>query len=76
MRSDDGAYSQMLFSFDGATGEELTQKDLFKMWSMIGMTLAQNGKLKGYQKDMVDIHEDNMRRVMKHMKSEEEKDAT
>jgi hypothetical protein len=53
---EDGGYSQVHFSNDGRTGQELTQEDLFKVWMTLGMNLANNGKLKGWHKKMIDNH--------------------
>ncbi len=54
VRPPDGSYSQLLMSADGETHSELTQKDIFKAWLMLGFSLSDNGALQGWQKQTVD----------------------
>lgn len=52
---EDGGYAQLLLSLNGADGLELSQNDLFKVWSMLGMQLHNNGALKNWKKQLVDL---------------------
>ena len=53
IRPHDGSYSQACFSFDGETGKPLTQKDIFKVWLTLGLSLEQERGLTGWQHELV-----------------------
>lgn len=63
---EDGGYSQATFSIDGKENRPLTQKEIFKAWMMLGLSLHDNGELKGWQKDFVKIHSDMIRSLFNH----------
>lgn len=42
---EDGSYSIVWFSKDGRTGEELTEKEIFKAWLMLAGRLAKSSEL-------------------------------
>jgi hypothetical protein len=50
----DGSYSQMLMTHDGQTKKPLTQKDIFKVWLTLGISLSDTNELKGWHKEVVD----------------------
>lgn len=62
----DGSYSQAVFSIDGKENRELTQKEIFKAWLMLGLSLHDQGELEGWQKDFVKIHSDMIRSIFNH----------
>jgi hypothetical protein len=62
---DDGSYSQALFSIDGKENRALTQKEIFKAWMMLGVSLHDKSELKGWQKDFVKIHAGMVRDIFK-----------
>lgn len=51
----DGSYSQMIISSNGKTQQPMTDKEKFKVWMTLGLSLADEGKLKGWHKQMVDM---------------------
>ncbi len=54
IKPEDGGYSQLLMSMDGATKKELTQADIFKVWLMMGLGLAQKKGLSPNKQELVD----------------------
>lgn len=62
----DGSYSQALFSIDGKEDRELTQKEIFKAWLMLGLSLHDKGELKGWQADFAKLHADMIRGLFNH----------
>ena len=62
----DGGYSQCVFSIDGKENRSLTQKEIFKAWLMLGISLHDNGELKGWQKEFVKMHADMIRDIFNH----------
>lgn len=70
IRPEDGGYSQLTMSADGQTNKELTEKDIFKVWLMLGFQLSDNKGLKGWQKQTVDAMSDLVRTLFKGMKNE------
>ena len=67
-----GGYSQALFSIDGKEKRSLNQKEIFKAWLMLGVSLHDEGKLKGWQKILVENHAKNAREIIKSIISEGE----
>lgn len=44
---DDGSYSQRVVSFDGRNGgDQISEEDLFKVWSLIAYELSQNDEFR------------------------------
>lgn len=62
----DGSYSQAVFSIDGKENRDLTQKEIFKAWLMLGLSLHDRGELKGWQKDFVKMHSEMIRAMFNH----------
>lgn len=62
---DNGGYSQAIFSIDGKENRRLTQKEIFKAWLMLGISLHDKGELKGWQKLFVAMHADMIRTIMR-----------
>lgn len=52
----DGGYSQRLISFNGKTKKPCTQKEIFKAWMMLGMSLYEENMLNGWQKEFIELH--------------------
>ncbi len=63
---EDGGYSQAVFSIDGNDNRHLTQKEIFKAWLMLGLSLHDQGELKGWQKDFVKMHSEMIRSIFNH----------
>ena len=62
----DGSYSQaIVINEHGKEKRALTPKEIFKAWSMLGMSLHQEGMLKGWQSEIVKIHSKMMRDVLR-----------
>jgi hypothetical protein len=64
IKPEDGSYSQMLLSRDGKEMRELTQEELFKVWSLLGVSLYDNGELKGWTHELVEAHAKIMREIV------------
>lgn len=62
---DDGGYSQCIFSYSGKESRELTQEEIFKAWLMLGLSLNNEGELKGWRKQTVKIVSDRVREIFK-----------
>ncbi len=63
---EDGSYSQAVFSSNGKEKRECTQKEIFKAWLMLGLSLHDTGKLEGWQKEFVTIHSSMIREFFSH----------
>lgn len=63
---EEGGYSQALFTYDGLEGRELTQKEIFKAWLMLGLSLHDTGELKGWQSDLVEMNANIFRSMFNH----------
>lgn len=61
IEAEDGSYSQCFFSHDGRTNKDITDDKLFKAWTMIGMHLADNGRLNGWKKSLVETFANTLR---------------
>lgn len=64
VRPSDGGYSVVGLSLDGDTGEQLTDHELFKAWSILGMSLENKTNLRPWVKTVIDCHIDLMRKIM------------
>lgn len=62
----DGSYSQAVFSYGGKDGNSLTQEEIFKAWIMLGISLHDEGKLKGWRKEFVEIQTAGLRDIFSH----------
>jgi hypothetical protein len=63
----DGTYSQaIVVSENGKEKRTLTQKEIFKSWLMLGLSLHDKGELKGWQKDFVKMHSEMIRSIFNH----------
>lgn len=71
---EDGSYSFEAHSADGRSGKQLDAIDLFRAWSILGMSLSENPDLKGWQKQVTEVHASLMRDAIKEI-SERMKDA-
>lgn len=67
--TDDGDYSQAIFSFDGKEKRPLNKKEIFKAWMMLGLALHDHRGLKGWQYDTVEIFSKNIRAFIKEIKN-------
>ncbi len=65
---DDGSYSQAVFSANGKTKAACTPQEIFKAWHMLGMSLHEEGLLKGWHKDCVKLHAETARAFFKALK--------
>jgi len=63
----DGSYSQELFSINGKEKRSLTQKEIFTAWSMLGISLHDEGELKGWRADFVQMHSEITRSLFNHL---------
>jgi len=62
----DGSYSQAVVVKDnGKEKRPMTQKEIFKAWMLLGMSLHGQGELKGWQKEFVKIHAEMSIQVMR-----------
>lgn len=63
----DGSYSQAFtLNLHGKEKRELTQKEIFKAWLMLGISLHDEGKLEGWQKEFVQMHTEVVRKMFNH----------
>lgn len=49
----------------GKEKRELTQKEIFKAWMMLGLSLSDTGQLKGWHKSLVDTFSQSFRDFLK-----------
>lgn len=72
----DGSFSSLLLSKDGRTGEELTDKELWKVWSMFARRLADSKTLDPARKAIAAIAFDDVREMILRVRDEERKRST
>jgi hypothetical protein len=59
---EDGSYSQAIVVADnGKEKRKMTQKEIFKAWMMLGLSLHDQGELQGWQAAHVKTHSDIIR---------------
>lgn len=63
---EEGGYSQALFSFHGKEKRPLNQEEIFKVWMMLGLSLHDEDKLKGWKSDLVSLHSKMIRSFFHH----------
>src|SRR5690349_5944292 len=63
---DDGSYSQAVFSFKGKENRELNDDEKFKAWLMLGLSLNDDGNLKGWKAQHVAGHATIIREMFTH----------
>jgi hypothetical protein len=64
---EDGSYSQQIcISAHGKEKRELTQKEIFKAWLMLGISLHDTGALGGWQREFVQMHTHLVRSMFNH----------
>lgn len=62
-----GEYSQaVVVSYNGKEKRPLTQKEIFKSWLMMGLSLHDTGELQGWQADFVKMHSEMLRSMFNH----------
>lgn len=62
-----GEYSQaIVISAYGKEKRPLTQKEIFKVWLMLGISLHDVGKLEGWQSEFVKMHSEMIRTMFSH----------
>lgn len=64
----DGSYSQALFGFNGKEKRSLTQDEIFKAWLMLGLSLHDEGELKGWKADLTKHVSEIIRGIFNHNK--------
>lgn len=65
----DGSYSQRTVVADnGKEKRSMNQQEVFKAWSLLGMSLHEEKMLKGWQAQIVEIHHKMMCDVMNNKK--------
>lgn len=62
----DGSYSQAIVSHKGNENRSLTQKEIFKAWLMMGVSLHDQGELEGWQKQFAEMHTSMIRNIFSH----------
>ncbi len=62
----DGSYSQQIVIADnGKEKRSMTQKEIFKVWMTLGMSLHKEGALKGWHKEFVKLHSEMCLNIFK-----------
>lgn len=63
---EDGSYSQCIAIKDnGKEKRQMTQAEIFKAWMTLGISLHEEGQLKGWHADFASLHTETIRSMFK-----------
>lgn len=65
----DGSYSQMVITVNGQTKEPMSDKEVFKVWMTLGLSLADRGNLIGWHAEIVTMMAKIIRKVFRRNKN-------
>lgn len=67
LKLEDGSYSQALITFDGSEERKLFCIEKFKAWMMMGLSLHDEGGVKGWQGECLKNFSEEIRAFIKSM---------